>query len=90
MMTGVTVEQVRHAIANHLTEEAAGTRTFQATELADERDLLEDGLIDSLGLLRLLGALQEQFGDEIDFEDLDPERMTVVGPICEYVVNQAE
>jgi acyl carrier protein len=54
-------------------------------DLPDNCDLLLSGLIDSLGLLELVMAIQERFGREIDFEALDPEHMTEVGPLCRFV-----
>lgn len=53
--------------------------------LADDCDLLLSGYIDSLGLLELVAALSEFTEREIDFEALDPEKMTVVGPLSEFV-----
>jgi acyl carrier protein len=45
-------------------------------------------MIDSLGLLDLVAAIQEFAGREIDFEILDPEEMTIVGPLCRFVSEQ--
>lgn len=64
-------------------------RTIGADELHDDCDLLLSGLIDSLGLLELTAALDDYCGFELDFDTLDPERMTVVGPLCDFVVAQA-
>ena len=54
-------------------------------DVPDDFDLREHGMIDSFGVLELIGAIEEQFGITIDFEDLDPEEMTVVGPLSRYV-----
>jgi acyl carrier protein len=51
----------------------------------DDFDLREQGMIDSFGVLELIGAIEERFGITVDFEDLDPEEMTVVGPLSRYV-----
>jgi len=45
-------------------------------------------MIDSIGLLELVAALQEFVGRDIDFEIQDPEEMTVVGPLCRFVADQ--
>ena len=45
-------------------------------------------MIDSIGLLNLIAAIQEFAGREIDFELLDPEEMTIVGPLCRFVSEQ--
>lgn len=88
-MTTVTPEDVRNAIADYLTEQASGTATYGSADLPDDRDLLLDGVIDSLGLLGVVGMLQERYGEQVDFDEMDPDEMTVVGPICRLVAAQA-
>ncbi len=53
--------------------------------LPDDFDLISEGVIDSFGIIELLAALEEKLGLELDFEDLDPEKLTLVGPFCDYV-----
>jgi acyl carrier protein len=67
---------------------AAQGRTVDPDLLTDDRDLLLSGLIDSLGFLELASALSEYCGFELDFESLDPEDMTVLGPLCDFVATQ--
>jgi acyl carrier protein len=54
-------------------------------DLSDGCDLLLSGFIDSLGVLELTNAIQHYCGREIDFEALDIEQMTIVGPLCKFV-----
>ena len=56
--------------------------------LPDDCDLLLSGVVDSLGMLELITAFQDYCGREIDFEQLDPEQMSVVGPLCDFVSAQ--
>ena len=56
--------------------------------LTDDCDLLLSGFVDSLGLLELMTALQDHFGREIDFGELDAEQMTIVGPLRKFVAEQ--
>ncbi len=58
-------------------------------KLPDDFDLHESGVIDSLGILELISALEERFGLEIDYEELDPEELTKVGPFSRYVSEQS-
>jgi acyl carrier protein len=58
-------------------------------DLTDDYDLLLSGLVDSLGLLEMIAALQHQYGSDIDFESFDPEEISVVGPLCRFVAEQA-
>jgi acyl carrier protein len=53
--------------------------------LADETPLLDSGILDSLGLLRLVVYLEEQFGITMDDADLLPENFASVNSICTYL-----
>jgi acyl carrier protein len=87
----VTREDVRSFIASYFSERLqAQDRAFLPEDLSDDRDLLLSGLIDSLGLLELMVALSEFAGRDLDFESLDPEAMTVIGPLCDFVVEQVQ
>jgi acyl carrier protein len=59
-----------------------------AIDLTDDCDLLLSGVIDSLGLLDLVGAIGQHFGRELTFDEIDPEQMTIVGPLCRFVADQ--
>jgi acyl carrier protein len=60
------------------------------TPFSDQCDLLLSGIVDSLGMLELITAIQEHCQQEIDFDALDPELMTVVGPLCQFVAEQIQ
>lgn len=60
----------------------------ECEELSEDFDLFLSGVIDSLGLLDLWVALEKRFDHEIDIEPLDPEQMTIVGPLCQFVSEQ--
>ncbi len=76
-MTVVSAEDVRQFLVDRLRQ-----------DVPQECDLLLSGIVDSLGLLELITAVADHFGREIDFEALDPEKMTIVGPFCEFVSRQ--
>ncbi len=52
---------------------------------SDDLDLRASGAIDSLGFVELVVVLEETFGVELELEDVDPETLTVLGPLSEYV-----
>jgi acyl carrier protein len=58
-------------------------------DVPDDFDLREAGVVDSLGFLELVTALEDELGIELDFEDLDPEQLTTVGPLVAHVASQA-
>ncbi len=65
-------------------------RGYSETDLSDDFDLLTRGVIDSLGFLEMTLALQEQFDVELDFDEVDPEQLSIVGPLCQYITLQKQ
>lgn len=57
-------------------------------ELADDTDLLDTGVLDSLGVLEMIALVEDRFELETDWEDFDPEDILVMGPFCRYVEQQ--
>jgi acyl carrier protein len=87
-MNEASSEQIRTFLQQYILEKSRAGGKGVPGELADDCDLLLSGMIDSLGLLDLMTAIQEHCQREIDFEALDPEQLTVVGPLCRYVSEQ--
>lgn len=58
-------------------------------DVPDDFDLREAGVVDSLGFLELVTTLEDRLGVELDFEQLDPELLTTVGPLVAHVAGQA-
>jgi len=83
-MSRVSAEQVRQFILSYLSTKLYSSGRTLPSDLKDDYDLVREGVIDSLGMLRLTVELEAHFG-EIDFAELDPEEMTIVGPLCRYV-----
>jgi acyl carrier protein len=87
-MRPVTPEEVRMFLRQHLGQKLEGNGQSKRENLSNDCDLLLSGIIDSIGLLDLVGAIQEFVGVEINFDALDPEQMTIVGPLCMFVSEQ--
>jgi len=87
-MSVVTAADVRIFLSEFLQKKLEGQTGDVPADLPDDYDLLLSGTIDSIGLLELVTATSEHFGREIDFDGLDAEQMTVVGPFCRYVSEQ--
>jgi acyl carrier protein len=88
-MGGMTPGEIRTFLANYLAEKLRTQGRDFPSDFSDDSDILLLGLVDSLDLLQLMSALGAYCGREIDFEELDPEQMTVVGSLCRYVSEQA-
>jgi acyl carrier protein len=87
-MSAVTPSDVRVFLKDYLNREHGANGRGLCEDLPEDCDLLFSGMIDSIGLLNLISAIQEFTGHEIDFELLDPEEMTIVGPLCRFVSQQ--
>ena len=86
-MTLVTAEEVRSVVLAQVGEELSALG-LAADEVTDDLDLLYEGVIDSLGLIEIINTLEERYGTELDFEDIDPDDITVLGPFCRHVERQ--
>jgi len=87
-MNTVSPGDVRIFLTDFIQRRLAAQGQDPLNELSDDCDLLLSGVIDSLGLLELVTAVNEHYGREIDFEDLDPDHMTIVGPFCDFVADR--
>jgi acyl carrier protein len=87
-MRAVTPKDVQAFLQEYLDRELKANGRGTCGDLSEDCDLLLTGLIDSLGLLELVTALAEHLGREIAFDDLEPEQMTIVGPLCRFVAHQ--
>lgn len=87
-MKVVTSADIRLFLTGYLRRKLEMKGDSLVEDLTDDCDLLLSGLIDSLGLLEIVSALGEHYNQEIDFEGLDPEQMTIVGPLCSFVAEQ--
>ena len=50
-----------------------------------DEDLIESGLLDSLGLVELLHGIEQEFAVELPLEDLDLELLRSVRGIASYL-----
>ena len=57
-------------------------------DLDVEDSLVEAGLLDSTGVLELVGYVETQFGIEVADEDLIPENFDSIGRITRYVMRK--
>ncbi len=83
-MNRVLAEDLRSFITGRL-ELPLAARGLKPEDVPDDFDLLAEGVIDSLGIVSVIADLEQHFGIQIDFEDLDPENLTVIGPFCRYI-----
>ena len=59
--------------------------TDDESALADDTSFLERGIIDSTGIMEVIAFLQEEFGIEVEDEEMVPENLDSVDNIAAYV-----
>jgi acyl carrier protein len=82
-MSGLSAAEVRTVILDHVAPQLAA-RGLKPEHVPDDFDLLTEGIIDSMGILVLISIIENHFEITVDMEDLDPEHLTVVGPLSRY------
>jgi acyl carrier protein len=56
----------------------------------DDYDLLASGVIDSFGIIELIADIEDQFDVALEFDEIEPSVVTVVGPLSQYVAGLIE
>lgn len=74
-------EQLRQFVLNELVRQA-GPQTLE-----DDESLLDRGIIDSLGLLRLLAYLESEYKVKVRDEDVIPEHFESINTIATFVAS---
>jgi len=76
-----------------------GLEKFLLTEIAVDlgkksldpnEDLLEQGIIDSLGIMKLVLFLEESYGIQVDDQDITPENFQCLNSMVKYVEQQLQ
>ena len=86
-MNRVSVEVIRDFLLEIYAEKLE-QRGLVLSNIDDTYDLLREGIIDSLGILEMIIALEQQFGGPIELENLDPEKLTQIGSLSSYLKDQ--
>jgi acyl carrier protein len=55
--------------------------------IEDDEPLIESGIVDSLGMLKILAFLEETFGIDLSSGEIRPELFQSVRTICQMVEN---
>jgi acyl carrier protein len=86
--TGIEAAASARAMILEFCGPALAAYGIDPREATDDLDLRASGAIDSLGFVELVVLLEEAFGIELELEDVDPEALTVLGPLSEHVGTQ--
>jgi acyl carrier protein len=83
-----SANDVRVFVSEFLNQKLKERAQRPLNNLPDDYDLLLSGLLDSLAFVEMIAATGEHFAAQVDFEGLDPEKLTIVGPLCTFVSEQ--
>lgn len=68
------------------------TTTFYVpdpSQVTDEVSFLETGIVDSTGVLEILGFLQNEFGITVEDDEILPENLDSVARLAAYIERKA-
>lgn len=83
-MAGKTPCPSRHLLLELLSP-ALARASIKRGEVEDGLNLIDTGLLDSLGFLELLAALEDRADITFDLYDADPAVLTTVGGLTTYL-----
>jgi acyl carrier protein len=87
-MSVINPENVKEFLQSYIVGRLQEQGRDLPLDFSDDCDLLLSGIIDSLGLLELMTAIQKHYDREIDFDAIDTEQMTIMGPLSQFVSDQ--
>ena len=87
-MRPVSADEVRTFMLDELVEPLSA-KGLSPEVVPDDFDLVLEGVIDSLGIVETVAAVEERFGVDLDVEELDPDEVLVVGAFARYVEHKS-
>lgn len=67
---------------------AANFYVADVTALRDDSSLIDQGIIDSTGVLEVVGFIEQTFGITVDDSELLPENLDTIQGIATYVIRK--
>ena len=87
-MSLINAEDVKTYVLKYLSERAP-KGDLDGMQINDAFDFLQVGIIDSMGVLEMISAMEEHFRITVDFEQMDADEFTVLGSFSRYVAQSA-
>jgi acyl carrier protein len=84
MKPNVNSQEVRDFLVDYYRGKLSDLR-HDVKKIPPDFDLLTHGIIDSLGFVDMISAVENRFQVTIDLEGLDAQQVTVLGPLCDYI-----
>ena len=83
-MIEATAADVREFILDGLSDPLLA-KGLTPADVPPSFDLLLEGVVDSFGVVEMIASLEERFGMEFDFDELEADDLTRIGPLSSYV-----
>jgi acyl carrier protein len=61
-----------------------------ASDLSDDASFLQEGIVDSTGVIELVLFVEETFGFEIEDDDIMPANFDSISSLATYIAQRAE
>jgi acyl carrier protein len=87
-MAAVPASEIRGIVLDRYADELAA-KGLTPSDVRYDFDLLLEGVVDSFGIVELIAALEERFGIAFDFDELEADDLTRIGPLADYVERKA-
>lgn len=80
------MEEIRQKIRKHILESFLFTAKEDA--LDNDKSFLQNGIIDSTGILEVIGFIEEEFGIKVEDEEIIPANLDSINLISGYVTRK--
>lgn len=87
-MTRISAADVYRFLLAHFSVMIAANG-FDPEKIGPGFDLLKEGVIDSLGILEMAAAVEQQFRIRVDFDLMEPADLTVLDKFSAFVAENA-
>jgi acyl carrier protein len=81
---GVKMNEIQEQIKDYIVTKFM----FDRSALGPDEDLLNQGIVDSMGILQLVNHLEETFGIRINDEDIVPDNFRSLRTLAELVMQK--
>ena len=87
-MKALTAREVRTLVLELFDDKLRAAGLVPA-DLPDDFDLWASGVIDSTGVMEMIVTASEAVEEDLDFEELDEEELTKLGPFARFVAEKS-
>jgi len=88
MTTKDTAVNIKDQIRQFVTEELAASKGIN--QVTDDESLIDNGVVDSLGIFRLVTFLEENFGVKVADEEISAENLQSIDIIEQLVISKSK